>query len=170
MEKITSFKILKICFPLIITNLLILCFFYYCFWDSINFFEDSTFLIGLIILIIIPLIPQLILVVNHFYTNRKTEITIYQDYLLLTIDGTQWIINENTINSWELVGTSSKIKESSIKFSLLDDLFYVRIYVKDTNEPIILTSLLNSKIDTLLQVLFPNNRKVDKLKHFPMIK
>ncbi|RRJ88160.1 hypothetical protein EG240_13920 [Paenimyroides tangerinum] len=170
MEKITSFKILKICLPLLITNLVILFVFYYFFGDSINFTEDFTFIIVLIILMIIPLVPQLFLVLNHFRKNRNVGLTIYQDYLLLKSNGEQIIISENTINSWELVGTSSKLKNSSIKFSLLDDLFYLKIGLKESNKEIILSSLLYSKIDNVFQQLFPNPRKEDRVKFFPIIK
>lgn len=170
MEKITSFKILKICLPLLITNLVILFVFYYFFGDSINFTEYFTFIIVLIILMIIPLVPQLFLVLNHFRKNRNVGLTIYQDYLLLKSNGEQIIISENTINSWELVGTSSKLKNSSIKFSLLDDLFYLKIGLKESNKEIILSSLLYSKIDNVFQQLFPNPRKEDRVKFFPIIK
>ena len=144
--------------------------FYYFFGDSINFTEDFTFIIVLIILMIIPLVPQLFLVLNHFRKNRNVGLTIYQDYLLLKSNGEQIIISENTINSWELVGTSSKLKNSSIKFSLLDDLFYLKIGLKESNKEIILSSLLYSKIDNVFQQLFPNPRKEDRVKFFPIIK
>lgn len=170
MKKITLFKILKICVPLVITNLVILFVFYYFFGESINFSEDFTFLLGLIILMIISLIPQLFLVLNHFYANRNTRLKIYQDYLLLKTNCKQIIISENTINSWELVGTSSKLKNSSIRFSLLDDLFYLKIELKESNKQIILSSLLYSKIDNVFQQLFPNTRKEDRVKFFPIIK
>lgn len=99
MEKITSFKILKICLPLVITNLVVLFVFYYFFGDSINFTENSTFIIGLFILIIIPLVPQVLLVFNHFLENRNEELIIFQDYLLLKSNGKEIILNENSINS-----------------------------------------------------------------------
>ena len=170
MEKITSFKILKICLPLLITNLVILFVFYYLFGDSINFTEDFTFIIVLIILMIIPLVPQLFLVFNHFHKNRNKELIINQDYLLLKNNGKEIVINENNIISWQLVGTSSKLKNSSIKFSLLDDLFYLKIELKESNKQIILSSLLYSKIDNVFQQLFPNSRKEDRVNFFPIIK
>ena len=170
MEKITSFKILKICLPLIITNLVILSFFYYFFWNSINFSEDFTFILGLLILITIPLVPQIFLLINHFCENRNVRLTIYQNYLLLKINGKQIIISENTINSWELVGTSSKLKNSSIKFSLMDDIYYLKIELKESNEQIVLSSLLFSKIDNVFQQLFSNKRKENKVKFLPIIK
>lgn len=170
MEKITSFKILKICLPLIITNLVIVSIFYYFFWNSINFSEDFTFILGLLILITIPLVPQIFLLINHFRENRNVRLTIYQNYLLLKINGKQIIISENNINSWELVGTSSKLKNSSIKFSLLDDIFYLKIELKESNEQIVLSSLLFSKIDNVFQQLFSNKRKENKVKFLPIIK
>src|SRR5690606_41700768 len=78
--------------------------------------------------------------------------------------------NEDTLKSWELVGTSSKLINSSIKFSLLDDLFYLKIELKEANKEIVLTSLLYSKIDTMFQQLFPNKRVENRRKFYPLIK
>lgn len=170
MQKITYYKILKICLPLIITNLLILFVFYYWFWNDIDFLEDSTFLISLIILMIIPLIPQMFLMLNHWNVNRNTELIIYHNYLVVSINKKQIVLNEETFKSWELVGTSSRLKHSSIKFSLLDDLFYLKIELKEQNKQIVLTSLLYSKIDTTFQQLFPNKRIENRRKFYPLVK
>lgn len=170
MQKITYYKILRTCSPLITTNIFIVSVFYYLFWDGLDFYENSTFLISLIILMIIPSIPQLVLMLNHWNVNRNTELIIYQNYLVVLINNKQIVLNEETFKSWRLVGTSSRLKNSSIKFSLVDDLFYLKIELKDQNKEIVLTSLLYSKIDTTFQQLFPNKRIENRLKFYPLVK
>src|SRR5690606_9517814 len=170
MQKITFYKIFKTSFPLITTNIFIVSVFYYWFRDDLDFSEDSTFLLSLLILITILLLPQLILILNHWNVNKDTQLTIYQNYIVLSINNKQIILNEDTLKSWELVGTSSKLINSSIKFSLLDDLFYLKIELKEANKEIVLTSLLYSKIDTMFQQLFPNKRVENRRKFYPLIK
>ncbi len=45
----------------------------------------------------------------------------------------------------------------------------MKILLKDREEEVIVTSLLNSKIDVVLQELFSNKRKENKATFFPYI-
>lgn len=170
MEKITHKKLLKSIFPLLVTNLMIISVFYYWFSDDVSIFKNTFFIMGIFSILIIPVIIQLIIFINHYKINKQTILNVNNNKVIITYNNKTFTICDNNILSWQLIGTSSKIKDSSIKFSLIDDLFYVRIYVKDINEPIILTSLLNSKIDILLQVLFPSQRLNDTSSIFPFIR
>lgn len=169
MERITNNKILKKCFPLIFTNLFIIGVFYYWFFEDDSLINNLSFFIGLVILIFMPIIFQLVIIFNHYAINKKILFKVYEDQLFIIQNDEQLIISEDNIIHWNLVGTSGKVKNSTIKFSLIDDLFYVKILLKDRKEEVIVTSLLNSKIDVVLQELFSNKRKENKATFFPYI-
>ncbi len=79
-------------------------------------------------------------------------------------------VNKNTIICWQLVGTASKTKKSSIKFTLLDDLFYIKVFLKYEDSPIFLTSLLYTNIEELFMENFQSFKIENKISSFPLIK
>lgn len=78
-------------------------------------------------------------------------------------------ITKNNIISWQLTGTASKLQNSSIKFSMLDDLFYIKVVV-DNKDTITLTSLLYKDIDKLFEDLFIDYKIDDRKSNFPLVK
>ena len=78
-------------------------------------------------------------------------------------------ITEKNIISWQLTGTASKLQNSSIKFSMLDDLFYIKV-VLDNKDTITLTSLLYKDIDKLFEDLFIDYKIDDRKSNFPLVK
>ena len=78
-------------------------------------------------------------------------------------------ITKNNIISWQLTGTASKLQNSSIKFSMLDDLFYIKV-VLDNKDTITLTSLLYKDIDKLFEDLFIDYKIDDRKSNFPLVK
>lgn len=78
-------------------------------------------------------------------------------------------ITKNNLVSWQLTGTASKLQNSSIKFSMLDDLFYVKVVV-DNGDTITLTSLLNKDIDKLFEDLFIDYKIDDRKRNLPLVK
>lgn len=167
--KITFIKIIKILLQLFITNILILCFFYYIFSDDISVLNNNNFLWGLILIITIPFVPQFIVLLNHYNYNKNTVID-YKNGKLNIVDNKNKIeINRNNIISWQLVATATKSKRSSYKFTLIDDLFYIKV-ILDNNDSIVLTSLLCPQIEKLFMELFNSYRIENKIISFPLIK
>lgn len=168
--RITFIKISKFLLQLLITNILILGIFYYWFSDDISVLKNKQLLFGLIMLIIIFHLPQFIVLFNHYYYNKNTSMDYENDKLNIIDIEKKIEVNKNNIISWQLVGTASKSKKSSIKFTLIDDLFYIKVILKNEDSPIILTSLLYPKIDKLFEELFESFRIENKISSFPLIK
>src|SRR5690606_28478719 len=147
--RITFIKISKFLLQLLITNILILGIFYYWFSDDISVLKNNKFIFGLILIITIPFVPQFIVLFNHYYYNKNISMKFENNRLNIFDNEKKIEVNKNNIISWQLVGTASKSKKSSIKFTLIDDLFYIKVILKNEDSPIILTSLLYPKIDKL---------------------
>lgn len=167
--KISYIQIFKLLLQLLITNIIILSVFYYWFYDDDSILKDYKFLFGIIIIIFIPFIPQFIVLLNYYYINNN--VILVNDNHVIYVKMKEKIIEINTENivSWQLIGTASKIKKSSIKFSLLDDLFYIKVNLKN-NSSIILTSLLFNKIDELFEQKFYLYKVDSKISNFPFIR
>lgn len=167
--KITFVKILKYFLPLLITNIFILSVFYYWFSDDISIFTDNKFVFGLILIIAIPFIPQFIVLFNHYTKNKDTYLAYNDEFIYVHDKEIKIEINKQNIRSWQLVATATKSKRSSYKFTLIDDLFYIKV-ILDNNDSIVLTSLLCPQIEKLFMELFNSYRIENKIISFPLIK
>src|SRR5690606_31057080 len=118
--KITFLNILRLLSPLIFTNILVLGVFYFWFSNDLTILQDKMLVLVFVSILLLSTVPQLIVVINHYKMNKKVLLTIEADTLIITDkNGKNIKINDKNIVSWQLVGTAGKIRESSIKFSLL---------------------------------------------------
>ncbi|WP_372474847.1 hypothetical protein AB4865_06150 [Capnocytophaga sp. ARDL2] len=167
--KISFFKILKFLFPLFIANSVIIGIFYYWFSDiTFESEKDNNFIIGILLIVIIPIIPQLVLLINHYLYDKNTHICFKKNQLIINKNGKTITINQENICNWELVCTATKSLNSSIKYWLIDNLFFIKIYLKEEEEkPIKLSCLLDSKIDQLFNEHFGEFRENNQIRFFP---
>lgn len=167
--KVTLFKFLKYLFPLVVTNILIVCVFYYWFYDDASIMKDKEVLLVFGLILSIPLIPQLVLLINHYKISRHLVIEKGQKSLKITELDRHFEIHEENIISWQLIGTSSKIQKSSTKYTIADDLFYIKVFLKNGIK-IHISSMVDKNIDKFFVNVFPSVKTKDKKTLFPMIK
>lgn len=155
--------------PILITNILIFGVFYYWFSEDISVLKNNLLLYGLIIIIITFQLPQFIVLINHYINNKNVFLRYDKEFIYLNYHGKEIEISEKNIVNWKIIGTAGKSKNSSIKFSLLDDLFYVKVVIEN-NQTLILSSLVYFKIDKLFEDLFNSFKMENEIHSFPLIK
>src|SRR5690606_1641857 len=154
--KITYLTIIKFLFPTISSYILILGVFYLMFFNVLQTLTDINIVIFFLLILTLPVGIELIILFNYSKINKNMYISYNSLLILINFNNKKNLeITKNNLVSWQLTGTASKLQNSSIKFSMLDDLFYVKAVI-DNGDTIILTSLLNKDIDKLFEDLFIN--------------
>ena len=168
--KITYLTIVKFLFPTISTYILILGVFYLMFSNVLPTFRDLNIVLFFSFILILPVCIELIILFNYYKINKNIHMSKNKSGIQINFNNKRkFEITEKNIISWQLTGTASKLQNSSIKFSMLDDLFYIKV-VLDNKDTITLTSLLYKDIDKLFEDLFIDYKIDDRKSNFPLVK
>src|SRR5690606_19031820 len=168
--KITYLTIVKFLFPTISTYILILGIFYLMFFNVLSTLRDINIVLFFSLILILPVGIELIVLFNYYKINKNIYMSKSKTGIHINFNNKRKLeITKNNLVSWQLTGTASKLQNSSIKFSMLDDLFYVKVVV-DNGDTITLTSLLNKDIDKLFEDLFIDYKIDDRKRNLPLVK
>jgi|SRR5690554_1117909 len=168
--KITYLSIVKFLFPTIFTYILILGVFYLMFYKVLPTLRDINIVLFFSLILILPVGIELIVLFNFYKINKNIYISRSKSGILINFNNKRKLeITKSNLVSWQLTGTASKLQNSSIKFSMLDDLFYIKVVV-DNEDTITLTSLLYKDVDKLFEDLFIEYKIDDRKSNFPLIK
>jgi len=140
------------------------------FFNVLQTLTDINIVIFFLLILTLPVGIELIILFNYYKITKNIYISKNNLGILINFNNKKNLeITKNNLVSWQLTGTASKLQNSSIKFSMLDDLFYVKAVI-DNGDTIILTSLLNKDIDKLFEDLFINYKTDERKSNFPLIK
>jgi len=110
------------------------------------------------------LLPVMILHINYLSNNNFREISIYKNKLV--IDHKEY--HAENIQSITLYATHQHFNNSvgAFSFAYNDYYYYVEITLQNSSEKIILTSLLDYKLDKILRENFESVKRVEHMGGF----